>query len=143
MYGGMSALGLKRTFAPQNVMSALPAKADICSASAHVRYGPIADIQDARFEALKMYLLLLKKYLPASFKLSNSLCHSIRSLAETSRLPSTKFRTNCACPLCKQNRRTCVKDAPVCCLLKPLAHCHLTGRRNPHRPINNGIKSAI
>jgi hypothetical protein len=40
----MSALGHKRTFAPQTVMSALPPKADICSALAHVRFGPKADI---------------------------------------------------------------------------------------------------
>src|SRR5215468_432632 len=29
---------------PQTVMSALPAKADMCSAVAHVCFGPIADI---------------------------------------------------------------------------------------------------
>ena len=40
----MSALGQKQTCAPQVVMSALPPKADMCSAPAHVRYGPIADI---------------------------------------------------------------------------------------------------
>jgi len=40
----MSALGHKRTFAVQNCMSALPPKADICSAVAHVRFGPIADV---------------------------------------------------------------------------------------------------
>jgi hypothetical protein len=45
----MSALGQKRTFAPQQVMSALPPKADICSALAHVRYGPIADIYKRPF----------------------------------------------------------------------------------------------
>jgi hypothetical protein len=33
----MSALGHKRTFAAQNGMSALPSKADICGALAHVR----------------------------------------------------------------------------------------------------------
>jgi hypothetical protein len=33
----MSALGQKQTFAVQNVMSALPPKADICSALTHVR----------------------------------------------------------------------------------------------------------
>ena len=32
-----SALGHKRTFAAQNVMSALPLKADMCSATRHVR----------------------------------------------------------------------------------------------------------
>ena len=39
----MSALGQKQTFAVQKCMSALPPKADICGALAHVRYGPIAD----------------------------------------------------------------------------------------------------
>jgi hypothetical protein len=43
-WDAMSALGHKRTFAPQKVMSALPPKADICGALAHVRFGPIADI---------------------------------------------------------------------------------------------------
>ena len=42
--GEMSALGQKQTFAVQNGMSALPPKADMCSASAHVRFVPIADI---------------------------------------------------------------------------------------------------
>ena len=41
----MSALGQKQTFAVQNVMSALPPKADICSALGHVRFVPIADIR--------------------------------------------------------------------------------------------------
>jgi hypothetical protein len=40
----MSALGHEQTFAPQKVMSALPPKADIRSAVAHVCYGPKADI---------------------------------------------------------------------------------------------------
>jgi len=40
----MSALGQKQTYAVQKVMSALPPKADICSATAHVCYGPKADI---------------------------------------------------------------------------------------------------
>ena len=39
----MSALGQKRTFAVQKVMSALPPKADMCGATRHVRYVPIAD----------------------------------------------------------------------------------------------------
>ena len=42
----MSALGHKQTFALQNVMSALPPKADMCSANSDVRFGPIADICD-------------------------------------------------------------------------------------------------
>ena len=43
--GLMSALGQKRTFAVQKGMSALPPKADICSALGDVRFVPIADIQ--------------------------------------------------------------------------------------------------
>jgi hypothetical protein len=41
---GMSALGQKQTFAVQDVMSALPPKADMCGALAHVRFVPEADI---------------------------------------------------------------------------------------------------
>ena len=40
----MSALGHKQTFAVQDVMSALPPIADMCSALAYVRFVPIADI---------------------------------------------------------------------------------------------------
>ena len=40
----MSALGHKRTCAVQKGMSALPLKADICSATRHVRFVPIAYI---------------------------------------------------------------------------------------------------
>jgi hypothetical protein len=47
----MSALGQKRTFAPHKVMSALPPKADMCSAQAHVCFGPIADIASEMKEA--------------------------------------------------------------------------------------------
>ena len=38
-----SALGQKQTYAAQQVMSALPPKADMCSALAYVCFGPIAD----------------------------------------------------------------------------------------------------
>src|SRR5512135_3075164 len=38
-----STSGHKRTFPPQKVMSALPPKADMCGALAHVCFGPIAD----------------------------------------------------------------------------------------------------
>jgi hypothetical protein len=44
----MSALGHKQTFAPQQNMSALPPKADICSALAHVCFGPKGDIMRRR-----------------------------------------------------------------------------------------------
>ena len=40
----MSQLGQKRTFAMQEVMSALPPKAEMCGALAHVRFVPIADM---------------------------------------------------------------------------------------------------
>ena len=43
----MSLLGQKQTYEAQQVMSALPPKADMCSAPTHVRYGPIADISQA------------------------------------------------------------------------------------------------
>ena len=49
--GAMSVLGQKRTFAVQNVMSALPPKADICSALVHVRFVPIADIAEGFFRS--------------------------------------------------------------------------------------------
>jgi hypothetical protein len=41
----MSALGHKRTFAVQYVMSALPPKADIPCSYRHVCFVPIADIR--------------------------------------------------------------------------------------------------
>src|SRR5215510_7510540 len=40
----MSALGYKRTFALHQPMSALPPKADMCSAAADVCFGPKADM---------------------------------------------------------------------------------------------------
>jgi len=40
----MSALGQKQTFALQQVMSALPPKADMFGARTEVCFGPIADI---------------------------------------------------------------------------------------------------
>src|SRR5262249_52860155 len=40
----MSALGQKQTFALHQLIFALPPKADICGALAHVCFGPIADI---------------------------------------------------------------------------------------------------
>jgi hypothetical protein len=43
----MSAKGQKQTFAPQNVMPALPPKADMCGALVHVHFGPVADILSA------------------------------------------------------------------------------------------------
>src|SRR5262245_53565785 len=43
--GFMSALGQKQTLALQKAMSALLPKADMCSALAHVCFGPKADIE--------------------------------------------------------------------------------------------------
>jgi len=40
----LSALVHKQTYAPQNAMSALPPKADMCGATRDVRFGPKADI---------------------------------------------------------------------------------------------------
>ena len=45
----MSALGHKQTFAVQKGMSALPPKADMCSATRDVRFVPKADIYIAKF----------------------------------------------------------------------------------------------
>ena len=53
----MSALGHKQTYAVQNVMSALHPKADMCIATAHVCYGPIAD-----FRHLLDHLVCAAKY---------------------------------------------------------------------------------
>jgi hypothetical protein len=43
--GPMSALGYKQTFRTAIAMSALPPKADMCSATRDVRFGPKADIR--------------------------------------------------------------------------------------------------
>ena len=75
----MSALGHKRTFAPQNAMSALHPKADMCSATRYVRLVPIADIAPlhsitssalassfcgtARLSALAVLRLIARSYL--------------------------------------------------------------------------------
>jgi len=40
----MSALGQKRTCAPQKAMSALPPKAEMSGATTHIRFGPTADM---------------------------------------------------------------------------------------------------
>jgi len=43
-------------------MSALPPKADICSAAAHVRYGPEADIRESELRKKGGGLLKVKRY---------------------------------------------------------------------------------
>jgi hypothetical protein len=43
LMSSMSALGQKQTYAMHQPMSALPLKADMCSARCHVCFGPIAD----------------------------------------------------------------------------------------------------
>jgi Tfp pilus assembly protein PilX len=76
----MSALGHKRTFAvqqamsalppnndrksvfPHNVMSALHLKADMCSAAADVRFGPIADSSSAARECYSITSSAWAKY---------------------------------------------------------------------------------
>ena len=47
----MSAFGQKQTCAAQKIkiMSALPPKADMCSALAHVRFGPKADMHETTY----------------------------------------------------------------------------------------------
>jgi hypothetical protein len=46
---------------PQTVMSALPPKADVCSATAHVCFGPIADI-GCLFDYLVSGLLQMRRH---------------------------------------------------------------------------------
>src|SRR5262249_19580897 len=50
----MSALGQKQTCAMQDVMSALPPKADICIAKRDVRFGPKADICPCTYRTLHL-----------------------------------------------------------------------------------------
>ena len=59
----MSALGHKRTFAVQNGMSALPPKADMCSATRDVRFVPIADIREITLQKQKDRLNTLAAFL--------------------------------------------------------------------------------
>jgi hypothetical protein len=54
----MSALGQKQTFALQNLMSALAPTADICSATAHVCFGPIADNSHFQLSAERLAMML-------------------------------------------------------------------------------------
>ena len=53
----MSALGQKQTFAVQKVMSALPPKADMCSATWYVRFVPIATKRTAANTSLFDHLV--------------------------------------------------------------------------------------
>jgi len=46
----MSALGQKQTYALQQAMSALPPKADMCSAFIYVRFGPKAEYRIGRHQ---------------------------------------------------------------------------------------------
>jgi hypothetical protein len=62
----MSALGQKQTCAVQKGMSALPPKADMCSALFNVGFGPEADIgsfQLLDFNRKKVLYLLCKTHL--------------------------------------------------------------------------------
>ena len=61
----MSALGQKQTYAVHQPLSALPPKADICSALAHVRFGPKADIRQPLFDHLVGALLEIQWYVEA------------------------------------------------------------------------------
>ena len=72
----MSALGQKQTFAVQNGMSALPPKADMCSAPAHVRFVPIADMRTRKERGRLMPppFGLNAVGLPKSAQSSSSLC---------------------------------------------------------------------
>jgi hypothetical protein len=75
----MSALDQKQTFAVQNRMSALPPKADICSAKADVRFVPIADI-------LFDYLIGARKQRRRHIKTEHPRCLSVDDQFEFNRL---------------------------------------------------------
>jgi hypothetical protein len=49
-------LATERIYPPHKVMSALPPKADICSALAYVCFGPIADIREMDLQGQKVRL---------------------------------------------------------------------------------------
>ena len=68
----MSAWGQKQTFAMQNVMSALPPKADMCGANTNVRFVPIADIAPS-FDHLDIVVFERDLWLGG-----DGLCHWIR-----------------------------------------------------------------
>ena len=57
----MSALGQKRTYAAQTGMSALPLKADMCIAQAHVCFGPKADMGSSIQSPCLLYRAALSK----------------------------------------------------------------------------------
>ena len=69
----MSALGQKQTCAVQNGMSALPPKADMCSATRDVRFVPIADI-DGLPVRLRSVLVFDRNYVAFPALLDS--CHS-------------------------------------------------------------------
>ena len=57
----MSALGQKQTCASQKAMSALPPKADMCGATAHVRFVPIATLNAQTEDHLTAVLRFLRQ----------------------------------------------------------------------------------
>ena len=72
----MSALGHKRTFAPQKAMSALPPKADMCGATRYVRFVPIADMS-----ASQRHIRLTRKRMAAVMRVSatvGKICQQLR-----------------------------------------------------------------
>ena len=62
----MSALGQKRTFALQQVISALPPIADMCGATRDVRFVPIADISSLVRHTDVLDVLLIDRLLRRS-----------------------------------------------------------------------------
>ena len=77
----MSALGHKRTFRSAIAMSALLPKADMCSASRNVRYGPIADIASSyRASMSSSFHVLNCNSIPVSYRpigsiVADARCH--------------------------------------------------------------------
>src|SRR6202008_961178 len=86
----MFALGHSRAFRRAIVMSALPPKADMCSALAHVCFGPIADIEGLgmrRFTLLELSDMELHEVAHVRRCFAGELIHGVRHAIVTP-LPS-------------------------------------------------------
>jgi hypothetical protein len=111
--GIMSALGQKQTFAAHTPMSALPPKADMCSALAHVCFGPIADLvickQKDRLTAVR------DLFTPAAADLRPRV-HAGGQAAAHARSRTARHRQQCCrrhIQACQATRRTASSRAAV------------------------------
>jgi hypothetical protein len=84
----MSALGQKRACALQEPMSALTPKADMCSATGYVRFGPKADIGRNLDHQIVHFVLRDGRSRPQSVKVPESDWEHISNLLVQSKDPS-------------------------------------------------------